>query len=110
MEGQHGYDNDNNVQVVTSSPPNDSGGGQQQSHKTSWNPDAIDVTLNPNKGRKSTTEKELREIREREMREKNGSTQLFKHEIPATDVKDQVLQSDDYKKARGPCSACICVP
>ena len=51
-------------------------------HKSvSWNPDAIDVTVNPNKGRKITTENEVKI---------STSTE--------NELKKQVFQSNDYQK------------
>ena len=51
-------------------------------HKSvSWNPDAIDVTVNPNKGRKITTENEARI---------STSTE--------NELKKQVFESSDYQK------------
>lgn len=51
-------------------------------HKSvSWNPDAIDVTVNPNKGRKITTENQVKI---------STSTE--------NDRKKQVFESNDYQK------------
>ena len=51
-------------------------------HKSvSWNPDAIDVTVNPNKGRKITTENQVKI---------STSTE--------NDRKKQVFESNDYRK------------
>ena len=51
-------------------------------HKSvSWNPDAIDVTVNPNKGRKITTENQVKI---------STSTE--------NDRKQQVFESNDYQK------------
>ena len=75
----------------------------------SWNPDSIDATANPNKGRKITTEKENRigrmstttterhEIKiESEPPRPPKSQQSVKSIAPG--IKDDVMKSDDYKK------------
>ena len=86
------------------------------SSSVSWNPDSIDATANPNKGRKTTTtEKELsdrigrmstttekHEFRINVIEPKPPKSQNIKtinqsyQSIPG--IKDSVLKSDDYQK------------
>ena len=75
----------------------------------SWNPDAIDVTANPNKGRKSTTEKvdrigrmstttEKHEFRINVIEPKPPKPESQNIKTITPGVKDSVLKSEDYKK------------
>ena len=95
--------NTQNFDEVTNSPAKES--SVNSGNAVSWNPDAIDITANPNKGRKTTTEKADRLGR--------MSTTTEKHEIRigpepkshqenfisvTPGIKDGVLKSDDYKK------------
>ena len=75
----------------------------------SWNPDAIDVTANPNKGRKSyrPTEKSTRIIYRTTEKSAISTPEpiiIIRHPEKSTyskiepGVKDSVLQSEDYKK------------
>ena len=94
--------NTQNFDEVTNSPAKES--SVNSGNAVSWNPDAIDITANPNKGRKTTTEKADRLGR--------MSTTTEKHEIRigpepkshqenfisvTPGIKDGVLKSDDYK-------------
>ena len=65
----------------------------------SWNPDAIDVTVNPNKMRKITTEKEHNGLSLISTTSRNNEINLGSLGHANSNVnKDSVLRSDDYKR------------
>ena len=68
------------------------------SSSASWNPDAIDVTLNPNKGRKITTEREKALINRKRIISTTENI-LKESTLPSigSGLKDGVLQSNDYQ-------------
>ena len=95
--------NTQNFDEVTNTPAKES--NVNSGNAVSWNPDAIDITANPNKGRKTTTEKADRLGRMSTTTEKHeiriGPEPKNHHEnfISVTPgIKDGVLKSDDYKK------------